>query len=198
VRAAAGVAVDDSLVAVVVEQDSGGGLSAARALARLRDASPFAVYVAAASVAVVVAGYVVLAVDGRDLAREDIILLVVLGAAGASCAALGALILAQQDGNRLGLAFLVGGFGTAVWSLATAVADASNSGGSDLVRWVAWLDNWVFVGLIVLVTWPLLLYPTGTLPSRRWRPLGALLLAATTAIALAGMLDRGELGNVAG
>jgi hypothetical protein len=67
-----------------------------------------------------------------------------------------------------------------------------------LLRWAAWLDNWTFVGLLALVVWPLLLFPTGTLPSPRWRPLGALVFVATAAIALAGMLDPGKLENATG
>jgi signal transduction histidine kinase len=47
--------------------------------------------------------------------------------------------------------------------------------------------------LIVLVTWPLLLFGDGRLPSRRWRPVAALLLVTMGAVALHGMLDPGTL-----
>ena len=50
----------------------------------------------------------------------------------------------------------------------------------------------------MLVTWPLLLFPDGTLPSRRWRPVAALVFVSTAAIALLGILDPGELDNAKG
>ena len=112
------------------------------------------------------------------------------------CAALGALILAGRPRHRLGLALLVGGAASAVWLFVTAWAAVPAGSDRPLVQWAAWLDNWIFVGLIVLVTWPLLLFPDGALPSRRWRPIGALLFVATAAVGLAGMLDPGTLSNV--
>ena len=51
-------------------------------------------------------------------------------------------------------------------------------------------------GLIVLVTWPLLLFPDGALPSRRWRPVAAILLVATVAVTLHGIFDPGALDIV--
>jgi two-component system NarL family sensor kinase len=182
---------------VVVEDSAGGGLTAAGALARLRRASPAAVHTAVTTLALAAASDVVLALDaGSGLARYKLAALVGLGFAAASCAALGALIIAQSKGNRLGHAFLVGGFGASCWLLATAWVDVPRSSSRPLLQWAAWLDNWTFVGLLVLVTWPLLLFPTGTLPSRRWRPVAALSLFATGAVALVGMLDPGQLSNV--
>jgi signal transduction histidine kinase len=183
-------------MAVALEHGAaGGGLTAVGAFTRLRRASPAAVHSAVAALTLVAVGDVVLAFDSGGLARYELIALVGLGFAAAACAALGALIVAQTARNRLGLAFLVGGTGAAVWLLATAWVDVPRSSGRPLLQWAAWLDNWIFVGLIVLVTWPLLLFPTGTLPSRRWRALAALVFVATAAVALAGMLDPGQLSN---
>jgi signal transduction histidine kinase len=182
-------------MAVAFEHGAGGRLTAAGALTRLRRASPTAVHSAVAALMLVAASDVVLAFDSSGLERFEVVALVGLGFAVAGCSALGALIVARTSGNRLGLAFLVGGTGAAGWLLATAWVEGSRSSGRPLLQWAAWLDNWIFVGLVVLVTWPLLLFPTGTLPSPRWRPLAALLVAATGAIALAGMLDPGQLSN---
>ena len=183
-------------MAVALERSAGGVLTAAGALARLRRASPAAVHSAVAALAIVVASDVVLALDGdRGLARYKLAALVGLGFAAATCAALGALIVAQSSRNRLGVAFLAGGVGASCWLLVTAWGDVPPTSGRPLLQWAAWVDNWIFVGLIVLVTWPLLLFPTGSLPSRRWRPFAALVLIATTAIALAGILDPGQLTN---
>jgi two-component system NarL family sensor kinase len=188
--------VDYPKMAVVLDGSTGGDLTAGRALGRLRRASPAAVHTAVAALALVATSDVVLALDGDSkLARYQLVALIGLGLAAATCAALGALILAQESGHRLGLAFLGGGVGAACWLLATAWIDVPRSSGRPLLQWAAWLDNWIFVGLIVLVTWPPLLFPDGTLPSRRWRPLAALVFVATAAIALLGILDPGQLSN---
>jgi signal transduction histidine kinase len=173
-----------------------GGLTVARAVTDLRRASPRTIHAASLALALVAAGDVVLALDiGRGTAAYKLVALLGLGFAAAACSALGALILADQRGHKLGLAFLAGGTGAAVWLFATAWVAVPVSSGRPLLQWAAWLDNWAFVGLLTLVIWPLLLFPTGTLPSRRWRPLGALVVVATAAIALSGMLDSGRLDN---
>jgi two-component system, NarL family, sensor kinase len=189
-------AMDDPEVTVALDRSAGGGLTVAGALDRLRRASPAAVLGALSAVALVVASDVVLALDGdAKVEHYQLVALVGLGLAAATCASLGALILAQERGHRLGIAFLAGGIGVSCWLFATAWTDVPASSGRPLLQWAAWLDNWIFVGLIVLVTWPLLLFPDGTLPSRRWRPIAALVAIATTAIALVGMLDPGRLEN---
>ena len=181
---------------VVFEDGTGGGLTAVSALAGLRRAAPAAVYGALAAVALVVASDIVLAFDsGLGIETYKLLALLGLGFAAAACAALGALILAEQPGHRLGLAFLAGGIGAAVWLFATAWVEVPVGSGRPLLQWAAWLDNWAFLGLITLVTWPLLLFPTGSLPSRRWRPIGGLLFVAMAAVGLAGMLDPGTLTN---
>jgi signal transduction histidine kinase len=183
-------------MAIAVEPaPAGGELTAVRALGRLRRAAPSAVNSAMAAVALVGVGIVVAFDGGTDMESYERLALVGLGLAIATCAALGALILAGRPRHRLGLALLVGGALSAVWLLVTAWSDVPAGSDRPLVQWAAWLDNWIFVGLIVLVTWPLLLFPEGALPSRRWRPVGALVLVATVAVAVAGMLDPGPLDN---
>jgi signal transduction histidine kinase len=179
----------------IAVQAPGGELTAIRALGRLRRAAPGAVNTAMAAVALVGAGIVVGFAGGTDLETHELLALVGLGLATATCAALGALILAGRPRHRLGLALLIGGVLSAVWLFVTAWSDVPAGSDRPLVQWAAWLDNWIFVGLIVLVTWPLLLFPDGALPSRRWRPIGALVLVATAAVGIAGMLDPGTLDN---
>jgi signal transduction histidine kinase len=190
-----GNTVDDQPMAVALQPSPGGDLTAARALQRLGRASPLAVLGAVAGVVLVAASDVVLALGETDLAHYQVVALVGLGLAAATCAALGGLILAQESGHRLGLAFLVGGVGASCWLFATAWIEVRPTSGRPLLQWAAWLDNWAFVGLIVLVTWPLLLFPDGRLPSRRWRPVAALVFVSTVAIALLNVLDPGQLTN---
>jgi hypothetical protein len=59
---------------------------------------------------------------------------------------------------------------------------------------VAWLSAWVWVlGLTPMVTFGLLLFPDGRLPSARWRPLAWLAAAAVALPALANALMPGRL-----
>jgi signal transduction histidine kinase len=183
-------------MAIAVEPaPAGGELTAVRALGRLRRAAPGAVNTAMAAVALVGAGIAVAFDGGTDLEPYEQLALVGLGLAIAMCAALGALILAGRPRHRLGLALLVGGATSAVWLFVTAWSAVPAGSERPLVQWAAWLDNWIFVGLIVLVTWPLLLFPDGALPSRRWRPIAALVFVATAAVGVAGMLDPGTLNS---
>jgi signal transduction histidine kinase len=173
-----------------------GSMSDLQALARLRRAAPAAVNTAIAAAMLVAAGVVVELEGSVAGAPWERLGEVGLGLACATCAALGALIVASIPRQRLGLALLVGGFLGALWMLATPLAEGYPDHSGPLEQWAAWVENWAFVGLIVLVTWPLLLFPDGHLPSRRWRPVGAVLLVAPAAIALNGMLDPGTLGSV--
>jgi two-component system, NarL family, sensor kinase len=174
-----------------------GELTAAQALGRLRREAPAAVHTAAAAVALTAAAIVVAFGPGDELGPYELLALMGLGLAIATCAALGALVLAARPGHRLGHALLGGGALGSLWTLATVTVDAAGTG-EPLGRWAAWLDNWTFVGLLVLVTWPLLLFPDGGLPSRRWRPVAGLLALALTGLALRGMLDPGALDEIDG
>src|SRR5918994_866423 len=160
-------------MAIAVEPaPASGELTALRALGRLRRAAPTPVKTAMAAVALVAAGIVVGFDGGTDVKPYELLALVGLGMASSLCAALGALILAGRPRHRLGLALLIGGAVSAVWGFVTAWADVP--AGSER---------------------PLLLFPDGALPSRRWRPIGVLLVVATAAVGIAGMLDQGTLNS---
>jgi hypothetical protein len=81
----------------------------------------------------------------------------------------GALILARRPGNRVGRLLVTIGLVVGTSGLVQAYARA----GPDLpgVRLAAWVSNWFWVSLGVLVVFLLLLYPDGRLPSPRWRAL---------------------------
>ena len=173
-----------------------GSMGDLQALARLRREAPAAVNTAIAAALVVAAGIAVELEGSVATAPWARLGEVALGLACATCAALGALILAGFPGHRLGLALLTGGFVGSLWMLATPLAEGYPDRHGALQQWAAWVENWAFVGLVILVTWPLLLFPDGHLPSRRWRPVGAILLVALAALTLNGMLDPGTLGSV--
>jgi signal transduction histidine kinase len=80
-----------------------------------------------------------------------------------SFATVGAVLSAKRPTNPVGWLLSASGLCYALGTLAVLV-------GSFSTRWSNWL-GWVWgVGIGITGTFVLLLFPTGTLPSRRWRP----------------------------
>jgi signal transduction histidine kinase len=167
-----------------------------RALVRLGRQAPGAVF--AAGVAVLLSGVgVVVAFDAATaVGWWERLALVLLGLAGAICASLGALIVASVRRHGVGIALLIGGTLAAIWMVATGWGDGPHTRAG--FAWAIWVENWAYIGLVILMTWPLLLFPDGRLPSRRWRPVAAFLLVANVALVVSGMLDPGTLDAVQG
>ena len=88
-------------------------------------------------------------------------------------AAIGILLATRRPKNRLGWLFLVagvalglGGF-TGAYGLHALKADP---GSLPAGRALAWVSNWIWTIPVTLLIYLLLLFPTGELSSRRWRP----------------------------
>jgi hypothetical protein len=98
----------------------------------------------------------------------------------------GAVVATRRPRNPLGWVFCVIGisYGLTITGEAYAVyalrtAPGSLPGGGLM----SWLGNWAWVpGLGLLMTFALLLFPDGRLPSRRWRPVAWLSAASIAAI----------------
>jgi hypothetical protein len=88
---------------------------------------------------------------------------------GVPSAVMGALICARQPWNRIGWLLLAGGLSTDGFFLGVVYA-ARYGRQSFLQVPVAWITTWLWVPAFVAVIFILLLYPTGRLVSRRWRP----------------------------
>jgi hypothetical protein len=93
---------------------------------------------------------------------------------GAMFPLVGALIATRHPSNPIGWIFCAIGLSQGLDTLATAYAyhalvDAPGSlPGADVM---AWLSNWAFApGFGLLLTFSVLLFPDGHLPSARWRP----------------------------
>ena len=87
----------------------------------------------------------------------------------------GALIAARLPGNPYGWVWCAVGFAYAVNDLAGPLARAL---GWPL--WVEWLlEGWGFVSLLGLFVFVFLLFPTGRLPTRRWRWLAGAVVVIT-------------------
>ncbi len=102
-------------------------------------------------------------------------------------AVVGGLIASRLPRNACGWLLLLIGLGLVVTTgtdVATTVA--LREGRTELATWTLWLNSW----LLVVTVWPgivlyLLVFPSGLLPSRRWRPfvIGMLALSVLGAVA---------------
>lgn len=89
-------------------------------------------------------------------------------ALAATFAVVGAAVVARVPDNA---------FGWLVLAIAAASAVTVGLASGDVPDPLAWVRSWIFVVPVVLVPVALLLYPTGALPSARWRPVLALAIA---------------------
>jgi hypothetical protein len=146
-------------------------------------ASRWAVIISAAVVLAALAGLALtfLARDdfkGGDLAADPAIL-----AAAVAYAALGALVV-RRAGNLIGWLMLALGAELVVMTLASTyslLGIATFPGDLPAARQVGTLAECSFASVVFVIAFTLLLFPTGKLPSRRWRPVAA------AGIALAGL-----------
>jgi signal transduction histidine kinase len=107
-----------------------------------------------------------------------------------STAIAGGLVITRQPKNAIGwmLAFSgLTGLGMSAaqdYSVYSNIVQHHRAPGGEFS---AWLATWLFLpGITLMVTFVLLLFPDGRLPSRRWRPV-AWLSAATIALAVVGL-----------
>jgi uncharacterized membrane protein YiaA len=148
----------------------------------------WAVIISAAVVLAAVAGLALtfLARDdfkGSDLAADPAIL-----AAAVAYAALGALVV-RRAGNLIGWLMLALGAELVVMTLASTyslLGIATLPGDLPAAKQVGALAECSFASVVFVVAFTLLLFPTGKLPSRRWRPVAAagIVLAGLSTIGL--------------
>jgi signal transduction histidine kinase len=101
----------------------------------------------------------------------------------------GALIASRRKDNAIGWLFLVLGVSFAVSAVSGAVNDTA-AFGTDAWQWGEWGLTWSWVpGWVIMVTFLLVLFPDGRLPSTRWRWVGWLAGIGIALATLAGMSD---------
>jgi MFS family permease len=108
-----------------------------------------------------------------------------------ACLVVGCLILARRPGNVIGWIFTAVGLLTMAAVLAEHYAKYgyAHPGSLPGPLVAAWVLNWIWGPLVVLVlVFPLLLFPTGRSLSPRWRPVTWLAIALAAALTLLGML----------
>jgi signal transduction histidine kinase len=114
----------------------------------------------------------------------------------ASYAVAGALIVGGRPRHGVGWVLVAVGVLVALAGLADAYAGyafGSGAPGAVGARWVQSL-LWDPAFAVLLVGLPLL-FPTGRLPSRRWRPVAALAAVATVCLVVVGGLEPGPIGT---
>jgi hypothetical protein len=124
------------------------------------------------AIALAVSALVLQVLGPRPVAAPDLVQDGLLIALEVLCVIVGALISVHRPGNRIGGLLLAGAVALSVFSFLENYFGYAAQQPSILpdLRAVAWIANGALlagVGALVLM---LLLYPTGRLPSRRWRP----------------------------
>jgi hypothetical protein len=125
-----------------------------------------------------------------------------------SFSTIGVLITTRRPQNLIGWIMLVAGFALVATLLTSSYVDlslAQPQGRLPATHWVAWVTSWLgILGFAPVVIFLLLLFPDGRLPSRRWRPVGWLAVAAKitigsgTAFTPEPLVDKSEIRNPLG
>jgi signal transduction histidine kinase len=127
----------------------------------------------------------------------------VLAAVYLSVPLVGSAMVRADPRNASGWVLVTSGIALPIACTAYLLAEAADNLGAE-IGWAGWWDGWPWVFALGLTpTIGLLLFPDGTLPSRRWRPVLALAVLQSTALLLGllfspGLLDYPDHPNPAG
>src|SRR5215831_5046020 len=112
------------------------------------------------------------------------------GLANLAIPVVGFVLASRRPVNRVGWVFVVAGLGLGLGSFARAYglhALVAVPGSWPAGRAAMWLANWIWVIPIAMLAFLFLLFPTGQLRSRRWRP-AAWFVGGTFALATVSLL----------
>jgi signal transduction histidine kinase len=141
------------------------------------------------TVVLLVGVFVLGTLNGAEIDAEELIFSTIPILAVGTSSTVGALVASRQPANPIGWLFLLFPAGLVIAIMAeeySIYTFHTNPGGLPVGEWMAWLGRWTPLSTVVLPL-ILLLFPTGTPPSPRWRWLPVVLLtgAATAALGLA-------------
>jgi hypothetical protein len=118
-------------------------------------------------------GVLLLVLNGVGIGTKEFDYTAGAAVLGVSFSAVGGLIASQRPGNPIGWLFLTVGFSQGLDAFDTQYgryALMTNPGALPGGSLMVWMSSWTFVpGLSLAATLTLLLFPTGRLPSPRWR-----------------------------
>jgi signal transduction histidine kinase len=143
----------------------------------------------AATALIGVGGIILTALAWPDLKPSDSYTAMLLPFAGATYATLGALIV-RRAGNRIGWMLLGEGLGSNVIALSSAYAIVgvlTHPGALPGPKVVGAISEVVFVPVVTTLELLLVVFPSGLLPSRRWRPF-AVGAVGLTVVAVVGFI----------
>jgi signal transduction histidine kinase len=162
---------------------------------RLRNPARVAVWLGGSAIALMTAGLVVMFLDRAAVLPTSASswewsyangLSVIANIVGIS---IGTVVAAKRPDNRIGWFFMaagitlgISGFGNAYGIHALLVDPGSWPGG----HFAAWIAAWTGFIPIFMLTFLFMLFPTGEVRSRRWRPVWWLLVVSTVVATLAG------------
>jgi hypothetical protein len=132
------------------------------------------------------------------LGVPQIVAVLALAALVLAFSTVGALIVARRPGNSVGWILCAAGLTIGVTTLASGYAVFSLAAPSRLpgTEWAAWFAYWIWVpGVGPAMTFGLLMFPDGRLPSRRWRVVGLLAMIALTTLAFGSAFTPGPLSD---
>ena len=112
------------------------------------------------------------------------------GVANLAVPVVGFVLASRRPANRVGWVFLVAGLGLGLGGFSRAYglhALVAAPGSWRAGRAAIWLANWIWVIPIAMLAFVFLLFPTGQLRSRRWRP-AAWFVGGTFALITGGLL----------
>ena len=136
------------------------------------------------------AGLVLSALNGErgDLLSGSLIALTFL-----AFALTGSLVASRRPDNSIGWLLLGTGLGLVISGLSTQYATyalQTDPGALPGGVWAAWVSSWIWVAAIgPMVTFLVLLFPDGQVPSRRWRPVAWAAGVDLVIIVVAGMVN---------
>ncbi len=146
----------------------------------------------AGAVLIAAAGAVLTVLAWSDFKANDAISDMGSSVSAVAYASLGALIV-RRVRNPIGWLLLVTGVCVGMLSLFSGyavVGIVTHPGVLPAAEQVGAVAEWAFFPVVALLAFMLLLFPTGTLPSRRWRPVAVLNLLATGLLLMGFILVR--------
>ena len=114
-------------------------------------------------------------------------------------ATVGAIVASRRPENPVGWLLCLNGLTTSISHFSSQYAIYALLAQPDLLpagEAFAWIDTWILSILIALDVFTFLLFPTGRLPSRRWRWLGWLTVAFVFVGAISGAFTSGPVDGL--